>query len=71
MSVEEVLQHSINILKETNVPIGLLDQIGEPIRQVISNLQLCVDAFEENKKKNEEPKAQEPKAEIVEEAEES
>lgn len=67
MPVEEVLKHSVDILNGVSIPIGLLNQIGEPIRQVISNLQLCIDAFEENKRKHE---AQKPEAEVIGEAEE-
>lgn len=53
MSVEEVLQLTINNLKGIQVPVELSESIGIPILRNINNIQLCLNAFHEQKEQNE------------------
>ena len=46
MTVKEVLEITINILNQVNVPVGLIQQIGEPIANAIGNLTACVEGME-------------------------
>ena len=53
MSVEEVLQLTINNLKGIQVPVELSESIGVPILRNINNIQLCLNAFHEQKEQKE------------------
>ena len=50
MTVEQVIKKTQELLRNINIPVGLIEQIGFPINGAINNLQLCLDAFEEQKK---------------------
>ena len=58
MTVEEVLRETQKVLREINVPVGLIDQIAAPINGAINNLQLCLDAFEKQKQDEQQQAAQ-------------
>lgn len=60
VTVKEVLQATIDILNGINIPVSMLDQIGNPIKVCANNLTECVKAIE----------AAEPKAEEEESGEE-
>ena len=49
MTVEQVVRETQELLKNINVPAGLTEQIAIPISGAIANLQLCLDAFSEQK----------------------
>lgn len=49
MTVEQVIKETQELLRNINIPVGLIEQIGFPINGAINNLQLCLDAFEEQK----------------------
>lgn len=53
MTVQQVLEISINNLNAIQVPISMSQQISEPILGVINNLKLCIDAL--NKPAEKEP----------------
>lgn len=53
MSVEEVLQLTINNLKGIQVPVELSESIGIPILRNINNIQLCINAFHEQREQKE------------------
>lgn len=65
MTIDEVLEITINMLNGVNVPVCLMDQIGTPISQAIGNLTECVKALKENgekETKQDEPETQEEEA---------
>lgn len=45
MTVKEVLEVTVGILAGVNVPVALLQQIGEPIAAAIGNLNACIDGM--------------------------
>ena len=53
MTVQQVLEISINNLNAIPVPISMSQQISEPILGIINNLRLCIDAL--NKPAEKEP----------------
>ena len=53
MSVEEVLQLTINNLKGIQVPVELSESVGIPILRNINNIQLCLNAFHEQREQEE------------------
>ena len=65
MTVEQVIKETQVLLRNINIPVGLIEQIGFPINGAINNLQLCLDAFEEQKKGQEQEQT-----ELAEKAEE-
>jgi hypothetical protein len=63
ITVEEVLQMSINDLRSISVPIDLIQSIGMPVSRVIHNLGLCLAAFSKPEKPAEQ-QTDEPEIEI-------
>ena len=55
MTVEQALIETVELLKNINVPVALIEQIGFPINGAISNIQLCLDAFEQERRNKAEP----------------
>lgn len=51
MTKKEVLNITVNILGKINVPVALMDDIGIPIRNAISNILMVVDALEKEEVK--------------------
>ena len=51
LTVEEVLVKTANILSNLKIPAALASEIGLPIEGCIKNIQLCLGAIEEQKKK--------------------
>ena len=49
MTVEQVIMETQYMLRKINVPVELIDQIGEPIKGAVNNLQECLNAFERQK----------------------
>ena len=49
MTVQEVLNVTMNNLGAIAVPVALSEQIGMPIVNAINNLRLCVEALEKAK----------------------
>jgi len=48
VTVYDVLQATVEILSDINIPAGLIDQIGIPVSRGISNLKECIRAIEED-----------------------
>ena len=48
MTIEEVVKATINNLKGIPIPAYLSEAVGTPILQSVRNLQMCVDAIEQN-----------------------
>lgn len=63
MSVEEVLQLTINNLKGIQVPVELSESIGVPILRNINNIQLCLNAFHEQREQKAQEEQEEPEDE--------
>lgn len=49
MTLKEVLEATIDILGGISIPAALVDQVGIPVRNAMSNLTLCVQAMSRNK----------------------
>ena len=52
-SLKEVLEFTINILDNIQIPAGYIRQIGEPVADASENLKMCVKAMQEEKKDTE------------------
>ena len=48
VTVYDVLQATVEILGDINIPAWLIDQIGIPVSRGISNLKECIRAIEED-----------------------
>ena len=46
MSIERVLEITVNSLSQIKVPISMLGEIGMPIAQSIHNLRMCIEAIQ-------------------------
>jgi len=53
MPIDEALSYSVNVLNAISVPVGLTEQISEPIKKVIGNLNMCIDAIQKNRQQKE------------------
>lgn len=51
MTIDQVLNITIDILEGIDVPMKKLEAIGVPIKQAIGNLYLCIQAMEESRAK--------------------
>lgn len=60
MTVEQALIETVELLKNINVPVALIEQIGFPINGAISNIQLCLDAFEQERRNKADPVQDDP-----------
>lgn len=73
MPIDEALSYSVNVLNAISVPVGLTEQISEPIRKVIGNLNMCIDAIQKNRQQNAQKvvkEAPEVEVEVIDESEE-
>lgn len=48
ITVTEALEITINLLNGISIPVALMEQIGVPISQAVSNLGECIRAMKEN-----------------------
>ena len=48
-TVEEVIEITINVMQQINVPVGMNQQIAVPISGCISNLRLALEAIRKKK----------------------
>ena len=55
MTVEQVIIETVNVLQNINIPVSLIEQIGEPVNGAIGNLRLVLNAFEEDRHQHEQP----------------
>ena len=55
MTIDQVLEVTIGILEDIDVPMKKLNEIGVPIQRAIGNLQLCIQAVQDSRKPKEEP----------------
>lgn len=60
MTVDQVLEITMNMLKEIQIPASLVEQIGIPVCRAINNIQECLTAIHAPKP---EPDEEEPKEE--------
>lgn len=60
MTVEQVLIETLDVLKNINVPVWLTEQIAMPINGACGNIQLCLDAFEQERRNKAEPVQDDP-----------
>lgn len=51
ITVTEALEITINLLNGISIPVALMEQIGVPISQAVSNLGECIRALNENETK--------------------
>lgn len=51
MTLEQVIEVTAQLLGGINVPAALTEQIGVPVSQAIGNLNACLEAIREAKKK--------------------
>ena len=49
MTVEQVLQICIAQLNAIPVTVGMMDAVGTPIKNVVKNLTVCIEAMNTNK----------------------
>ena len=47
LTVQEVLEITIKLLNDIQVPVGLMGSIGQGIAYAVSNLEKCVGAMKE------------------------
>lgn len=60
MTVRDVLEVTMRQLERVQVPVGMIDQVGIPIRDAIHNMKMCVEAIDRDAAKQ----AEEPEIEI-------
>ena len=48
MTLKEAIQQAKNVLTGINVPVPLLQQIGEPVSEASQILSACIEAIERN-----------------------
>lgn len=61
MRVRDVLEVTNRMLERVQVPVGMINQVGIPIRDAVHNIQMCIDAIDrEETKQAEEPETGEP-----------
>lgn len=61
MRVRDVLEVTNRMLERVQVPVGMINQVGIPIRDAVHNIQMCIDAIDrEAKTQAEEPEIEEP-----------
>ena len=54
LTVEQVLEMTVNMLGRITVPVAMIESIGTPVAQAINNINGCLEAF-----KRQEQEAQE------------
>ena len=47
MTIEQVLDVTVKLLNSIQVPVSLMESIGKPISQAVSNLGLCIAAIKQ------------------------
>ena len=57
ITIEQVLEMTVNVLSGISVPANMAKQIGVPIQNSIENLNACLEALD--KAKEQEPEAEE------------
>lgn len=60
-TVKDILIDVNKMLSEISIPVSMIENIGIPVARAISGIQLCIDAFEQQKKEQDD----ELKMEIV------
>jgi len=65
ITVKEAIKVTIKVLEDIMVPGKYLDQIGEPIKGSIRNLNMCINAIEQAEQEKAQPAEQEAPAEEV------
>lgn len=68
-TVKEVIEITIDLLKGIRFTAEQIDDIGNPIRNAISNLYLCVNAMAQKQEQESQPEMEEdelPEAEVTE-----
>lgn len=62
MTIDQVLDVTVEILNGIIIPIGMMESVGVPISHAVGNLKLCVDAIRKESAPKEEEEADEPEA---------
>lgn len=68
-TVKEVIEITIDLLKGIRFTAEQIDEIGNPIRNAISNLYMCVNAMAQKPEQESQPEPEEdelPEAEVTE-----
>lgn len=61
MRVRDVLEVTNRMLERVQVPVGMINQVGIPIRDAVHNIQMCIDAIDRDEAEQaEEPEIEEP-----------
>lgn len=61
MRVRDVLEVTNRMLERVQVPVGMINQVGIPIRDAVHNIQMCIDAIDrEAETQAEKPEIEEP-----------
>ena len=61
MTIDQVLEVTVEILNGIMIPVGLMEKVGVPISHAVGNLQLCVEEIRKESAPKEE-EADEPEA---------
>lgn len=59
-TVPEVLEKTVEILKDISIPISLAEQVGRPVLACIGNLNACIETFTRNAQQPQQPEEPEP-----------
>ena len=59
LTIPQVLEVTIRILGDINVPMNLFNAVGAPINAAINNLRACADAIQRNNEETKEVSADE------------
>lgn len=49
LTLTQVLEITVGMLEEIEVPMKYMDQIGIPVAKSINNIKICIDAMNQNK----------------------
>lgn len=61
MRVRDVLEVTNRMLERVQVPVGMINQVGIPIRDAVHNIRMCIDAIDrEAETQAKEPEIEEP-----------
>ena len=51
MTVKQVLEITVKILNEIEIPVSMMEKVGAPVMGAIGNLKQCIEAVEEAEQK--------------------
>ena len=49
MTITEVIEVTVRLLGDIQIPVTMIDQVGAPIRAAVNNLNACLRAMAETK----------------------